>query len=282
MNFETLCKKADWLQKLWKPKEGDKFLVHATGHVYFSVGHVANAFVQCITQSWCGSVKQWFNVNDVSWLPNSDDLFELLPVNYEVNRMYISVDKMRCFARKPTIPVWQTETFFGSTAKEALLQAVAFELYNFTWEGDIEEWVNLSIEPLVENKVKDGKMRKALCNCPEPDLQRFYYYRDVEDRSPRVTVCIAKFGNIVTRGVTICSFSEKQISKANGRARAAKRAKLAYAQQRTSLPVLRDEATSVIRCCGFIPSPHFDFKSYLNPPLTPFELELLHGDSGIV
>jgi len=108
-----------------------------------------------------------------------------------------------------------------------------------------------------------------------PDMERFYYFRD-NQKHPRITVCLAKYGDVLTRGISICSFSEKQIIKNKGRNIASKRARLAYIRKMNTLPISREEAFDVIDYCGQEESFPAWHKSEYQSVLTEFEKRLLN------
>jgi len=109
-----------------------------------------------------------------------------------------------------------------------------------------------------------------------PVEEHYYYMRDGQ-RVPRITVCLAKFpDDVLCRGVTLCSFSEKVVNKEHARGRARRRAVSAYRRQENQLSIERKEAFEVLESCnvGLI----FDHKSYYNAdPILPIEERLLEA-----
>lgn len=78
-----------------------------------------------------------------------------------------------------------------------------------------------------------------------------YYFIKTQEGHPRITVCLIKMAhNEFYRGISICSPSETNIDKAEGKKKAKKRAIKAYHNLRwdpnDTMPVLRKEAIEVL------------------------------------
>jgi hypothetical protein len=119
----------------------------------------------------------------------------------------------------------------------------------------------------------------------------FYYLRD-KDGHPRITVCLMQTddvetwntekGYVYSRGLAICSYSEKIINKKQGRRLAHKRAFHAMMVQEDTMPIRYEGLDAMggidipnrlgIRFYG---GPDSDFKSQFNVELTDFEKRLL-------
>lgn len=85
----------------------------------------------------------------------------------------------------------------------------------------------------------------------QPDKEKYYYIRSKYNH-PVVTLCILKFDDNYYKGVSICSFSEKEIKKEEGRKLAKKRAYNAYYKHihkhiAVSDPILRSDALTVLK-----------------------------------
>jgi hypothetical protein len=82
-------------------------------------------------------------------------------------------------------------------------------------------------------------------------MRLIYYYLRDDHGHPRVTVCLAKMAEgFWTRGISICSYSEKVISKKDGRERAFDRAMSAGIRGISDLEINREEAYDVLnQCC---------------------------------
>lgn len=101
---------------------------------------------------------------------------------------------------------------------------------------------------------------------------KYYYGREPETNHPKVAVCVIEGDEPDTffRGVAICSDSEKTISKQKARNMAFGRAFRAYLKEEFSMPVIRDEAKSVLKRCGCF----FNMKSDKDLLLTEYERRL--------
>jgi len=109
-------------------------------------------------------------------------------------------------------------------------------------------------------------------------MKEFYYYFRDKDRHPRITVCLIENGSCYHRGISLCSFSEKELSKERGRRTARSRAIRAMYTFSNSSPALRKESHEVLKACNvpfglFVP--YEEFKSMYKVELTPFEQKLV-------
>lgn len=108
----------------------------------------------------------------------------------------------------------------------------------------------------------------------------YYYIREVKERHPRITVCLALFADgILCRGIALCSFSEKEINKERGRQIAKSRALRAYKEKAESCPVKRAEADRVL--ASVERGGHFSFwyKSEHDVAPNEFEKRILNWSS---
>ena len=103
----------------------------------------------------------------------------------------------------------------------------------------------------------------------ESSKHSFYFIRDPLGH-PRITVCIMLQNGNFHRGVSICSLSEKAISKKVGKCLAYKRAVKAMMSKKSGMPILRDEALIIQEMCdvGMITA---TWKSEYNIKLTLYE-----------
>ncbi len=77
-------------------------------------------------------------------------------------------------------------------------------------------------------------------------MREYYYYLRDEDNHPRITVCRIETSGAFHRGISLCSFDEKEIDKGYGRRKARSRALRAYLTGTDSMPVVSPKATDVI------------------------------------
>ena len=94
--------------------------------------------------------------------------------------------------------------------------------------------------------------------------EQFYYYRNLKNNYPIITVCLLKTAEGFCRGLSIVGATEKpqEISKAKGRKIAKGRAIKALFRKKTSLRISRDEANEMVNKtkCPFYNKSHFDAK----------------------
>lgn len=106
----------------------------------------------------------------------------------------------------------------------------------------------------------------------QPDKTLFYYMTGVWDevKHPKITVCLAWFGSVICRGVSIYSPSEKNFNKKHSRGRALRRAKDAFRSKEDRHVIRRSEAFEVLNAC----SAPFAVKGAYGAMLTHFEHKL--------
>ena len=78
-------------------------------------------------------------------------------------------------------------------------------------------------------------------------MKEYYYYIRDNDNHPRVTVCLiedSKGG--FHRGISLCSFDEKEIDKEYGRRKARSRALHALHTKEDSMPIASHRAVDII------------------------------------
>lgn len=109
----------------------------------------------------------------------------------------------------------------------------------------------------------------------KPDKERYYYIRNMKvcGKPPRITVCLLRVGKIIAKGVSICSFSEKEINRCEGRGKAKGRAIEALREKRNCNKILRDEAREVTKLSSW--SDGLIYKSEYNPTLNSYEDEIM-------
>lgn len=105
----------------------------------------------------------------------------------------------------------------------------------------------------------------------------YYYMREEKHKTwhPRITVCLAWFGNVMCRGLSIHSCSEKTFKKSHSRGRALRRAKEAFRRKADCRPIKRVEAWDTICAC----SASFTTKGAYAPMLTHFENKIMSKHS---
>jgi hypothetical protein len=81
-------------------------------------------------------------------------------------------------------------------------------------------------------------------------MKEYYYYLRDEDNHPRITVCLIEDSGF-HRGISLCSFDEKEIDKGYGRRKARSRALHAYHTRTDSMPVESPKAMDVIMTTPF-------------------------------
>jgi hypothetical protein len=114
----------------------------------------------------------------------------------------------------------------------------------------------------------------------------FYYLRDAKNH-PIITVALIELNDgTISRGVAICSKQEKSFTKEAGRTIAINRAEMAIEMKGSAMPIRTPRAIKrALECTGNLSEEFiFNFKSNLNPLLTPFEEELLarRGTDGTI
>ena len=111
---------------------------------------------------------------------------------------------------------------------------------------------------------------QEVLNTPQPNI---YYVITDKQAKPIITIVLAKKenSNIYIRGIAICS-KDDHININLGQTKALGRARKALKQNKSTLPINRDEA---IRTLFEVKSTPFHYKSEFNIKLTPFEKELL-------
>lgn len=104
--------------------------------------------------------------------------------------------------------------------------------------------------------------------------QVFYYLRSKGNNLPRITVCLVQNEEgFWSRGVSICSLSEKQVVIKKGRDKAFGRAIKALINKKSSMPCFRIEAIEVYDACDL--NMAFAVKSEYNCFLNEFEKKLV-------
>jgi hypothetical protein len=110
-------------------------------------------------------------------------------------------------------------------------------------------------------------------------IEIYYHLRD-EKHAPRVTVCLLKYGDELSRGISICSLKDNPV-KAKGKAKAKGRAYEALITKRDNSILYRNEALSIINhlyieedIIKWNEEEDQGYKSIYKPQLTDFELFL--------
>lgn len=107
---------------------------------------------------------------------------------------------------------------------------------------------------------------------------RYYVIPDSINGFPLITVCLVKVGNIYTRGIAICSPSEREnlgFVESIGKTTARYSAFRSYNKQENIEPIIRDDAIKVIKRTMIDPDEPIDeifkFKGSFDVKLTEYE-----------
>lgn len=104
--------------------------------------------------------------------------------------------------------------------------------------------------------------------------EKYYYFRDLNEMKPLVTVCLMVGEGKISRGVAICSPSDNPAKKV-GRAIARERARWAMKNRRSNCNLGRREAYKVLDRTWAGSRIPFIFKSEYMPALTNYEMKIL-------
>ena len=142
--YILMCREAEEIQRLWKPRIGDVIAPGDSGKLIIGVREEENTI---LLQEW-GDKNYWVNDYDVDdpvvWLPRQEDLQDLCCINGELQRItdYGITDYVDTFYEFVRNQHKEVTEYNNSGGKLWLLFTMQNN-YSKTWDSEAKMWVSL-------------------------------------------------------------------------------------------------------------------------------------------